>query len=634
MEHAIRTKRTITWTPLSLLAGSYLAFANPVTTMAQAMPDTTSTALREVVVTENRLQVPFAKQNRNLTIVSRAEIAASPARSINELLAYVAGVDVRQRGPWGAQADVGIDGGTFDQTLVLVNGVKMSDPQTGHNSLSLPIPMDAIERIEILRGPVARIYGVNSLTGAINIVTRQATESGVDGHVYAGSSLRRDGQADALYNSRGLQLGGRVANANDRHLLYGSYDGGNGYRHNTAFVNTKFLYQGEATVDQRDILSWTLGYAYNDFGANGFYAAPGDSNSQEIVQTAIAAVQYRAQLNDRWTLTPRVAYRFAHDDYRYLKHDLSRFRNLHRTHVASYEFNARYVGAFGDLGMGAELRNDVIHSTSLGNRNRANYGFYGEFRTDKIDRLSLSLGAYLNYNSDFGWRVYPGLDAGYNVFGHWRLFFNAGTGQRIPTYTDLYYQGAGNRGNPDLLPEHAYYIEGGIKHTGRHWQANASYFYRRIDDFIDWTRRSLDDPWVPDNFLRNNTRGVNTSVAYSWHASQAANGRVGFSYNYLDPRFEQYDDSNLSRYAIENIRHQAVGFVALRAGKLGITAAERFVERISYRRYFLTDIRVSMTWQAYRLYADANNIFDKRYIEAAAIPMPGRWFSLGVKYSR
>lgn len=596
------------------------------------LADTGAFKLNEVMIQENRLQIPFTEQNRNIRIISREDIEHLPVRSINELLSYVSGVDVRQRGPWGAQADISIDGGTFDQTLILVNGIKMNDPQTGHNSMSLPIPFDAIERIEVMRGPAARIYGINSLTGAINIVTRKVETSGVEGRVYTGSNFSHDEESGNIYNGRGVQLGGRVAGENSRHLLYGGYDGGNGYRHNTGFTNAKVFYQGDATVDGGDVLSWMGGYVYNDFGANGFYAAPGDINSQEIVQTAIGSLQYRTELNERWTLIPRIAYRFAYDDYRYFRDDLSRFRNMHRSHVASYEVNSRYKGNFGELGFGAEFRNDIIRSTSLGDRNRSNYGFYGEFRTDKITRLSLSFGAFLNHNSDFGWRVYPGLDAGYNFYGNWKLFVNTGTGQRIPTFTDLYYQGAGNQGNPDLVSENAYYAEGGLKYMSDKWNMNASYFYRRIDDFIDWTRTSLDDPWIPGNFLQNNTQGVVFNLSYQWARQRAGNGRIGVSYTYLDPQFKQYDNDNLSRYAIESLRHQAVAFVSYQFGKVGLTAAERFVERISYRNYFLTDARANLTLGAYQVYFDANNIFDMQYIEAAAIPLPGRWFNLGAAF--
>src|SRR5690606_1414183 len=127
-----------------------------------------------------------------IQIIDRQQIEALPAHSINELLGYVAGVDLRQRGPFGSQADVSIDGGSFEQTLVLVNGVKVLDAQTAHNSLNLPIPTDAIERIDIIRGPAARIYGINRLAGAINIVTRKPDKAGFTAHAYAGSGFKPD----------------------------------------------------------------------------------------------------------------------------------------------------------------------------------------------------------------------------------------------------------------------------------------------------------------------------------------------------------------------------------------------------------------------------------------------------------
>ncbi len=133
----------------------YLTFALlTLAVAARAQTDTLRTIeLANVIIAENRLQVPFSESARSIHIVTREDIDRSPARSVNELLTYVAGVDVRQRGPSGVQADVSVRGGTFEQTLVLINGVKVSDPQTGHHQMNLPVTLDAIERIEVLKGP-------------------------------------------------------------------------------------------------------------------------------------------------------------------------------------------------------------------------------------------------------------------------------------------------------------------------------------------------------------------------------------------------------------------------------------------------------------------------------------------------
>ncbi|MGK6351078.1 TonB-dependent receptor plug domain-containing protein [Parapedobacter sp. DT-150] len=612
------------------------AQVHPGARPAPPRSDTSAISLGEVVITENRLQLPFAKQNRNIQIIDRAQIDALPARSLNELLSHVAGVDLRQRGPFGSQADVAIDGGSFEQTLILVNGVKVLDAQTAHNSLNLPIPTDAIERIEIIRGPAARIYGINSLTGAINIVTRTPDASGLSAHAYAGSGFKSDTAANgARFHGRGIQMGGSIVGPRHRQSLYGSHESGNGYRYNTAFRNHKVFYQGEVQTHGEDALSLMGGYVSSDFGANGFYAAPGDKESREIVQTVLAAIGYRSRLTERLSLSPRVSYRYGYDDYRYFRHDLSRARSQHRGHAINTEINSTLQTAAGDFGIGLEMRQEIIRSSNIGNHDRSNYGIYAEFKTEQIDRLLLNAGAYVNYNSDYGWQVFPGIDLGYEVSERWKLVAHTGTGQRIPSFTDLYLdQRPGNIGNPVLQSEQAWHAEGGVKYAGPRLFAHAGYFYRNVNDFIDWVRTSPDDPWQPHNFQRNRTQGLTFSGNYRiLHRAGQPGLMAGLSYTWLSPRFEDSREAGyLSKYVIESLRHQLAANLQLTTGRFSATVAARVNERFSYRRYVVSDLRMAYRFNPVDVYLDVQNIFDVTYIEAAAVPMPGRWFSLGLKY--
>ena len=606
--------------------------------MAMAQQDTSAIPLGEVVITENRMQLPFAKQNRNIQVVDRQQIEALPAKSINELLGYVGGVDLRQRGPFGSQADVSIDGGSFEQALILVNGMKVLDAQTGHNTLNLPIPTDAIERIEIIRGPTARIYGINSLTGAINIVTRKPTDSEFSAHAYAGSGFKRDtSDNDALFYGRGIQVGGTLAGKAGIHSLYAGHESGNGYRYNTAFRNNKVFYQGEIPTHHADALSLMGGYVSNGFGANGFYAAPGDKESREVVHTVLAAVGYRSQLTDRLSITPRVSYRYAYDDYRYFRYDLSRARSQHHGHALNTEVNAMLQTAVGDIGVGVEMRNETIRSSNIGNHHRDNYGLYAEFKTERIKRMLVSVGAYVNYNSDYGWQMFPGVDVGYQLNERWKLVAHTGTGQRIPSFTDLYLdQRPANIGNPLVQPEQAWHAEGGIKYADSRMVAHLGYFYRNMDDFIDWVRLSADDPWQPHNFQRNRIQGLTFSGNYCLFGTgqRSSSWMVGLAYTWLSPEFEDSHDAGfLSKYVIESLRHQASANVHFSIGRISATVAGRFQERMSYKNYFLGDARIAYALNAGSVYLDVQNIFDVTYIESAAIPMPGRWFNVGVKYS-
>lgn len=601
---------------------------------AQISSDTNDQTLNEVVITENRLQLPVTGQNRNVYILDKEQIKTLPVQSVNELLSYVSGVDVRQRGPWGAQTDISIDGGTFEQTIILLNGVKMVDPQTGHNTMNLPVSIGIIERIEVLKGSAARIYGINSLTGAINIVTVKPNRTGIEAQVNTGTNFKdNEENPDKIYSSKGIQIAGSYADENQNHLLSGDLQSGSGHRYNTAFKNHKLFYQGNVQLSPRERLSIMAGYIYNNFGANGYYAAPIDKEALEIVQTGIGSVTYSNQVNDRLSISPRINYRYNYDDYRFYRNDLATARNQHYTHVLSPELNANYRTDFGDFGFGAEARFEKINSSNIGDHTRKNVGIYAEFGTEQIKDFQINAGAYVNYNSAFGWQVYPGLDLGYSINSYWNLYVNTGTGQRIPSLTDLYYDTPSNVGNENLEAEKSWYAEGGIKYNNDKVRMNASYFHRSVDDFIDWVRLNEEQPWRSENFLKNTVNGLNMSIDYRSQLNRI-NLMTGLSYTYLDPVLESKDpESNLSKYAIESLRHQLVAKATLGYEGFNVTLTERFQERINYKSYFITDARVSYHWRSYAIFANASNLFDTEYIEVAATPMPGRWYNLGIKVS-
>ncbi len=609
--------------------GAILAFAF-VSTKLYAQTNVQS--LNEVLIQGNRLQIQLSEQNRNVDVLTAEEIQKLPARSINELLTYVSGVDIRQRGPFGTQSDISLDGGSFEQTLILLNGIKITDQQTAHNTLNLPVPTEAIERIEILRGPAARVYGINSLTGAINIVTKSPAASAIFANVFAGTNFKKNEEdSEQMYNGRGVQLGGSVAYDKHNHQLYTSHESGTGYRYNTAYHNNRIFYQGQVKPNEQHKIDVLAGFVRSSFGANGFYAAPGDKESKEIVNTTLASVKSKHLLNERLTLSPQIGYRYNFDDYRYYKHDLSKARSKHYSHALNAEVNGDYRLNFGEIGFGAEIRYDEISSNSIGKHERENYGLYTEFRTDKIDNVNINLGAYVNYNSVYGWQVFPGLDFSYLLKPGFRFVFNSGTSQRIPSFTDLYLQQSGNIGNANVVSETAYQVEGGFKYDTERWSAKAIVFYRNIDDFIDWTKTDLIDPWQANNVGQLRTTGFNFQTQYLW-SNGASRWSINLGYTYLSPEFKDQPENVMSKYKIENLKHQLVAKLSWQYRQWSVLLAERYNERISYRDYFITDLRASFNHKQFDYYIDFQNIFDKTYIEAAAVPMPGRWLSLGVKY--
>lgn len=602
--------------------------------LAQESSLDTST-IGAVIIQENRLQIPFDKNSRNLEIITQEEIRKLPARTINEVLSHLNGVDLRQRGPFGTQADIGIDGGSFEQTLVLVNGVKVSDPQTGHHNLNLPIPLDAIERIEVLRGPASRIYGINGLTGSINIVTRSVEDTQVFVHTYGGSSFKKveDDDKSGVYYGNGIQIGGHIAQESHDHQLYFTREYSNGQRYNTAADSYRGFYQNQVKLNPSNSIGLMGGYIYNDFGANGFYAAPGDIESKEVVQTVLVSLGSSHQLSEKLYISPRVSHRFNKDDYRYFRHDLSRARSLHENNVFAVELNGRYQTGVGDIGVGAESRFESIERSNIGDHKRQNHGYYAEFRTEEIRNLILNVGTYINYNTQYGWQVFPGIDASYLFSEHWRLVINAGSSQRIPSFTDLYLdQRPGNIGNPLLISENAWQAESMIKYSKGGFSAQTGYFYRNVQDFIDWQRESTDVPYQPFNIDNNKIQGYNISLKYKDQSNRDFRYHVGVGYTYLNPSVISNQSGAISKYAIENLKHQLNTSLNLMYKNWAFTTTNRFIERASSVSYTVSDVRFAYAFKDFSVYADCQNLFDVTYVEAGAVPMPGRWQTLGVRY--
>ncbi|WP_286754456.1 MULTISPECIES: TonB-dependent receptor plug domain-containing protein [Sphingobacterium] len=598
-----------------------------------------TTALGEVIINQNRLQIPFSKQSKNIQILTQEDIQRLPNRSINELLSNIPGVDIRQRGPFGSQADISIDGGSFEQTAILLNGVKITDPQSAHHNMNLPVPLEAIERIEIIRGPASRIFGINALTGAINIVTKKIESNQISAQVYSGSSFKDNEQTSAgKYYGKGVQLGSQFLTKQTSHGLYFGHEDSNGQRYNTASNNNKLYYDGTYQPNTANMIKANVGYINNQFGANGYYAAPSDKEAYEQVKTAFASLQSKHQLTQAFSISPRLSNRYNEDEYWYLGRETTKGRSKHYSNVFGAEINATLEQSYGTFGLGLESRFERINSTSIGDHNRKNYGGYLEFKTEAIEKLMINSGAYINYNSKFGWQVFPGLDLGYDITEHWKIVVNAGSSQRIPSFTDLYTNQTANVGNPTLSSENAYQIESGIKYLSNRVIAQVGYFHRRINDFIDWQKEDATTgsgtviPWKPINIGKNKIDGFNASFRYNINDPSATTRYfTTLSYNYLNPSIT-LADGILSKYAIESLRHQVIANFTINHKNWMFTSANRFNERISYKSYFIADVRGSYQLQDLNIFVDVQNIFDKSYIEAAAVPMPGRWFSIGAKY--
>ncbi|RIW14137.1 TonB-dependent receptor [Algoriphagus lacus] len=599
----------------ALWVGGLIAIA----LQANAQTDTTTRKLDEVIIQENRIQIPFSKQSRNLSLVDRQQIETTPARSLQEVLSFVPGVDVRQRGVTGVQADIGIRGGSFEQTLMLLNGIKLSDPQTGHHMMNIPVPLVNIDRVEVLKGPASRIFGQNAYTGAVNVITSLSEVR----------SLRLQGYAGD-FGMKGINFAGSLPVGNYKQNLAISYDDSDGHQYNSDYQVSNVFYEGGVDLNANHSLRGMVAYTDRTFGANGFYTSA-FPDQWESIQTSLASLAH-SFTKDRFSLNTRTYWRRNNDEYRLRRNEPEFYQNNHTSTVFAVESNGSYKSKLGTTGFGIEGRKESIESNNLGNHERELFGVFLEQLVNLGSKTDIRAGLYSNYYSEYGWKHFPGMEVGFQASPALRFYSGVGSSYRIPTYTDLYYRGPTNIGNENLVPEQALSFEVGGKWTKNNWRGELVYFNRTSDNLIEWTRNTQREPWQPQNFNEVVFNGVEASAYYRTNPNgQPFQVReLMISYNYIDAEFIETPGLE-SRYALTALRNQVIGGVLLGFGKkIEWNTKMRYVERISQDPYFLLDMRVDYNRLGkLGFFAEASNITDSDYIEAGTVQMPGRWFRAG-----
>lgn len=595
--------------------------------MAQAQD---SAELGMYTVTDSRIETSVLEAASNVQVITREQIAVLPVTSVNELLQHVSGVDLRQRGAWGAQADVGLRGGSFDQTLVLVNGIKVNDPQTGHHTLNLGINLASIKQIEVIKGPAAARYGLNAFSGVINIVTEPDASNGI----------RIEGNAGQADNSRlpnefrGGYDGGAAVNVGGkrmRHFISTSRTVSTGYRPNTDLQRH--------TINYQSILKTGFGefnamgsYVKNEFGSAGFYAWPIDSSSEEAVETYLAALQHSVRFG-AISLKTKGYLRKNFDTYTLFRERPEVFQNRHRTDVGGAEVHGTLTHGIGVVGLGIEYRQEAISSNNLGQEKRDNFGLFAENNLRFLkERITLNTGFYLNNSNQFGTQFLPAVSLSARLSQSWNAFASWGQSFRVPTFTDLYYVGPTNLGNPDLKPEKSTNYEAGVKWREAAHFVQLSAFYQQGSDLIDWVRATENEPWQPRNYEAVATTGIDFN--YELRAKKRITNALSWemvrvNYTWLDMQINS-PEQEISRYALSNLQHQVTAQSALKIwDRVGTTLTARYLDRTAYKSYWLLDARLSYSWEKVNVWADIANLLDTEYTEVGNAPLPGRWYRVG-----
>ena len=579
----------------------------------------TEEQLDEVVIKSSRIDLPFKENSRTITVITSEDIQKSAATNVADLLQQVAGVDIRRRGVNGMQSDLYIRGGSFDQTLLLIDGIKVEDPQTGHHTMNMALPIEVIERIEIIKGPAARVFGQNAFTGAINIVTKSNAKN-----------VNQIGAQVGSYNQQNFS--GTLGHdfKTNSHMAHASVNTSDGYRYNTDFENQNYFLKSSFNRNKTPIT--VLGY-FTDrkFGANGFYASPAAKNQYEETQSSLVGVSTEFK-NKNLILKPRLYWKRNQDMYVFVRDNPPIYRNLHISNKVGAEMNASLTTNAGITGFGIDLAKVYLSSNNLGDRNRDMVTLFLEHRFKLIDdKLDVTPGIAATYFSDFKFHAFPGIDLGYNINDYIKIYANAGYTYRIPTYTDLYYSDPTTLGNENLDPEEAISEELGIKYSKNNFNGYVAVFNRSSNNLIDYVKENPTDLWQATNIQDVNSFGIDANATYNFKVMDF-NQNINLGYTYLDEDLKSIE-ANYSRYSINSLKHHVTAtYFSQFLKHISQSITYKFAERTTGESYTVVDVKATLAVAPFEFSVIGNNIFNAEYTETNLVPMPKGNVLLDLKY--
>jgi iron complex outermembrane receptor protein len=568
-----------------------------------------------IVVTGTAEPIPLEEADRDIAVLPLPEKQRPLFDSWFDLLDLDSALDLQQRAPGGFQADLSIRGATFGQTLVLLNGMRVDDVQTGHFNLDLPIPLEMISGLEVLKGSGSAFYGSDAIGGVVNVITQPLPPGEL--RLYAGAG------------NFGVNQQHAVASFGDswwQEELTGARDFSSGFMPDRDYRN---LALSSLTTLKSRLGAISLLFAYSDrpYGADQFY---GNYPSWERTKTWFVSA-----LQDLGTNTQAsFAYRRHTDLFVLFRADPQIYTNRHLDQ--SWQGDLRRhnnLPLHAVLSYGAEGLAEAINSTNLGQHSRmrgSGYVFY-DLRTAR--RFSLSAGireeVYGAVQGAHSVATSPSLAGAAWLSSRFKLRAAASRAFRLPSYTDLYYSDPANQGNPNLKPESATSYEAGIDGFLRaNLKGSVTVFQRRDSNVIDYVRASSAAVWQATNFDKLHFTGV--EAALQWQPRSGQNISLSFSALHgIDATTQILESKYAFNYPIHNASVEWRGAIAhnvVARTRIGV------VNRLAVRPYAVWDASASYSAGRVRPFLQLTNITSTVYQDIAGIAMPSRGVVGGLEF--
>jgi outer membrane cobalamin receptor len=528
------------------------------------------------------------------------------------VLRLASSVDVRARGIRGVQTDFAVRGANFGQILVLIDGVRLNDAQSGHHNGDIPVALDDVERIEILHGPGSALFGADAFGGTVNVITRRSVDRPTL-EVHGGSFGLAGGRGEAGFARGAVRQTVGVASERSSGFIYDR-------------DYTSVIARGRTSAGDKTSVSFA--FLRKEFGANNFYG--GNAPSREWTNQTLLSGDHQFGATAGWTLTARGSYRTHGDHFIFNQENPALSDNRHRTHAVLGELAASRRVRTGSVTLGVESGGDWIRSTNLGDHDLNRVSAFGEWRQEIGRRVQLDGALRVDRYSQFGASWNPSAGIGWWVADAVRLRASAARAFRVPTFTERYYSDPANLARAEVGPETAWAGEGGADVFLRGgWMLQTTFFGRADSDVIDWLRQTVADRWQTYNVRDVDTLGFEIGAQKTF----AGGAFVNLQFTGVD--LDAAAVTQLSKYVLD---YAPRSFTA--AGLLPLPGAFSIAPRIEYRRrsrpagtsdYVLLDARISRRiGRLGDVFVEGSNLLDREYQEIAGVRMPGATVAVGL----
>lgn len=620
-----------------------------------------SFSLDTLLVQTTRIPLKASETGRSISILTKEQIQQLPATTFYELLQTISGVEVQSRGGFGVQGDIVMRGSTFSQVLVLIDGMKINDPLTGHFNCYVPVSNMEIERIEILKGAGASMYGPDAVGGVINIITKgfDSLKNGTtsSGSISYGDNNLVSSTASVFHKSNKFYVG-----------LGASINHSKGDSILPVAVNDSTTLEGYRNYFDIKNISLSAGFKINnlwelkvrssilssDFNARYFYTSYLSDKSTEITSNWFNRVQLQRKTSTGSLLDINASYKRSSDEFLYTPTsdpNIHTMDYLNFTVNNSNEINDKLIFKSG---IQADLRK--IESNDRGNHSDYHFGGYlmGVY---KSNNLVLTTIAREDYDENYGFEFCPQINAAYNL-PNLALRASAGRSIRAADYTERYNNNIALKtyirlGNPNLMAERGWSEEIGINYSlSKNALFKATIFSRQSSNIIDYILTNESDidsdigvlvPGANYTFAKNikdvNVNGFELELNSKFLISE--NSTLNWQMGYT---FTDITNDTLGIYLSSFAKHLVNAQLILNYNSFQFSISGLYKERTAQAAesissnlessYGLLNARVGYGLLDNKLSLNLQilNLLDKEYQNILGAKMPGRWLMGGISW--